>query len=407
VVERDPALAVRVTTPLRGFDLDIELETRAGETLALVGPSGAGKTSLLRAIAGLLRPRAGRVALGEEVWLDTDRGLEVPSERRRCGLVFQDYALFGTMSVGRNVAYGAAGPRAQRRAAALAMLERFGAAHLADARPDSLSGGERQRVALARALAAAPRALLLDEPLAALDPSTRRGALRELATALEELAVPAVLVTHSFEEAALLAPRLAIVDRGAVVQAGTPAEISTRPRSTFVADFAGAAVLRGEARGESDGLTLVRLEGGGEVRSIDPGRGRVAVSVYPWEITLEAPPPQAMHSFSPQSGGSERIASGLQQSPDLAPNRRIASGLEQRRDSALNHVEAEVTSVVRIGNRARIGLALPQPLGAEVTPRSAATMGLRPGTRVVAAWKASATRLMPLCGEDRCEFWSR
>jgi molybdate transport system ATP-binding protein len=374
-VDRSPALDVRVSTPLRGFDLDLELRARAGETLALVGPSGAGKTSLLRAVAGLLRPRAGRVALGEETWLDSERGIDVPAERRRCGLVFQDYALFGAMSAWRNVAYGVGGSRAKRRGAALAMLERFGAGHLADARAESLSGGERQRVALARALAAEPRALLLDEPLAALDPATRRGALGELGAALGELAVPAVLVTHSFEEAALLAARLAIVDRGAIVQAGTPAEISTRPRSAFVADFAGAAVLRGEARGEPGGLTVVRLEGGGEVRSVDPGRGPVAVSVYPWEITLEEPPSLA--------------ASG-------APSERGEPVADRPADSALNRVAAEVASVVTIGNRARVGLALPQPLGAEVTARSAEAMGLRPGARVVAAWKASATRLMPL-----------
>ena len=350
-------LRANVTTPLRGFELDAGLEARGGEPLALVGPSGAGKTSLLRAIAGLLSPRRGRIELGAETWLDTARRVELPAERRSCGLVFQDYALFPRMSVARNVAYGAAGGRGARRAAALAMLERFGVAHLAAARPPSLSGGERQRVALARALAARPRALMLDEPLSALDSTTRRRAVGELRAVLAELGVPVILVTHSFEEAALLARAVAIVDRGRIVQRGDAAEVSSRPATSFVADFAGAVVLHGEAESGDDGLTVVRLRGGGAVRAVAEARGPVAVCVYPWEISLAAPGVAA-------------------------------------EDSVLNRVEGEVSSVTVVGNRARVGVALPQPLSAEVTADSARRLGLRPGLRVTAAWKASATRLV-------------
>ncbi|HEY0391568.1 MAG TPA: ABC transporter ATP-binding protein [Solirubrobacterales bacterium] len=355
-------LEVSASTPLRDFSLELGLSVGPGEALALVGPSGAGKTSLLRVVAGLLAPRRGHVALGRETWLDSERSIDLPPERRRCGLLFQDYALFPGMSAWHNVAYGIGGRRAQRRQAALEMLERFGAGELAEARPASLSGGERQRVALARALAARPRALLLDEPLAALDTTTRRGALGELRRVLAGLDAPAILVTHSFEEAALLAGELAVVDRGAIVQAGGAAEISARPRSPFVADFAGAVVLRGEASGEPGGLTVVRLRGGGAVRSVDPGRGPVAVSVFPWEISLEP------------------------------PGRRPAG-------SVLNRVDGEVVSVTTVGNRARVGVSVPQPLSVEVTARSAAAMGLRPGGRVTAAWKAAATRLIALDGD--------
>ncbi len=353
------ALRAEVSTPLREFSLEVELTAWPGQTLALVGPSGAGKTSLLRIVAGLMTPRSGHVSLGERLWLDREKSVSLPAERRRCGLVFQDYALFPAMNAWRNVAYGIDLPRRRRRVAAIEMLDRFGLAELAEAAPDSLSGGERQRVALARALVADPHALLLDEPLAALDTTTRRGALRELRSVLDELRVPAILVTHSFEEAALLSERLAIIDRGVVVQTGSPAEVSARPCSPFVADFAGAVVLRGEAEVEPGGLTLVRLEGGGEVRSIDPAKGPVAVSVFPWEISLEPP------------GGAHR-------------------------DSVLNRVDGEVTSVMTIGNRARVGVSVPQPLSTEVTVRSAEAMGLRAGERVTAAWKASATRLIPL-----------
>ena len=351
-------LDARARTSLRGFDLEVELAARAGTPLALVGRSGAGKTSMLRVIAGLLSPAAGRVDLDGTSWLDTDRGIDLPAERRHCGFLFQDYALFPHLSAWRNVAYGMSEPRRSRRDAALAMLDRFGVAGLADAKPPTLSGGERQRVALARALAARPRALLLDEPLAALDSSTRRSALRELGTVLTELAAPVVIVTHSFDEAAVLADELAVIERGAVVQRGGAAEISAEPASPFVADFAGAVVLRGEASRGGDGLTLVRLEGGGEVRSVDPGRGPVFVSVFPWDISIE--------------GSSEAEISG----------------------SMLNRVAGEVTGVTTIGNRARVGLGVPQPVTAEITAASAERLGLRPGTRVVAAWKASATRLI-------------
>jgi molybdate transport system ATP-binding protein len=352
-------LAISARMALRKFELAVELGVGPGERVAVAGPSGAGKTTLLRIAAGLVRPASGRVAIGEEVWLDTAAGREVPAEQRRCGVVFQDYALFPRLSAWRNVAYGMDGPRRERRRRAQELLERFGVGALADASPASLSGGERQRVALARALAAEPRALLLDEPLAALDPGSRRDALRELHVLLAELPIPVLLVTHSYDEAALLAERIAVIDRGRIVQAGTAAEISTRPASPFVADFAGAAVLHGEAIREPGGLTLVRLRGGGEVRSTDAASGPVAVSVFPWEISLQ--PPGA-----------------------------------QTEDSMLNRLAGEVASLTPIGNRVRVGISTPQPLGTEVTARSVEAMGLRPGSRVIAAWKATATRLIPL-----------
>jgi molybdate transport system ATP-binding protein len=211
------ALQISAQTPLREFDLSLELAVESGERVALAGPSGAGKTTLLRTVAGLTRPASGRIAIGKDVWLDTAARREVPAEGRRCGVVFQDYALFPALSAWRNVAFGMGGPRRGRRHRAEELLDRFGIAALADARPGSLSGGERQRVALARALATEPRALLLDEPLAALDPDTRRDAQRELHGFLAELPIPVLLVTHSGEEAALLADRIAVIDRGRIV----------------------------------------------------------------------------------------------------------------------------------------------------------------------------------------------
>jgi molybdate transport system ATP-binding protein len=353
-------LRVEARARLGALDLEVALETPPGGCLALAGPSGAGKTSILRVVAGLLRPREGRVVCGEEVWLDTARGIDVPPEERRCGYLFQEYALFGHLRAWQNVAYGLRDtPRGERRRRAHELLERFGVGELADARPRTLSGGERQRVALARAVARRPAALLLDEPLAALDPRTRAGAGRELAALLRDAEVPALLVTHDFTEAALLGDRVGIVDRGRVIQAGTAAELAAAPASAFVADFTGATVLTGEAAPGADGLTRVALDGGGSVASVEPGQGRVAVSVYPWEVALDAP---------------EAVPTG----------------------SAQNHVVAEVVSVTAVGNRIRVGMATPQPLVAEITEPSARELALEPGARVVATWKAAATRVLPL-----------
>jgi molybdate transport system ATP-binding protein len=215
-VSRD-GLELEATLPLRDFTLELALAVAPGERLALMGRSGAGKTSVLRIAAGLLSPRGGRVALGAETWLDTAAGVDLPPERRRCGLLFQEHALFPRMNAWGNVAYALRGRRDERRRRALGLLERFGVERLAEAMPGELSGGERQRVALARALAAEPRALLLDEPLAALDPATRASARRELDGLLAAMEIPVVIVTHSREEASSLADRAAAIERGRIV----------------------------------------------------------------------------------------------------------------------------------------------------------------------------------------------
>ena len=285
----------------------------------------------------------------------------MPPERRRCGYVFQEYALFPHLTAWQNVAYPLRGmPRGERRERALGLLGRFGMRELADARPRTLSGGERQRVALARVLAREPGVLLLDEPLSALDARTRAGAARELASVLRDVDTPALLVTHDFGEAAQLGDRVGVMDAGRVIQEGTPSELAASPRSAFVADFTGAVVLTGVARAGPDGLTRVELDGGGEVTSTDSGEGPVAVSIYPWEIAIE---PVA----DPPSLGSPQ-----------------------------NHLAAEVLSVTKVGNRVRLGLAGPQPLAAEITGVAADQLGLRAGARVIASWKASATRLVAI-----------
>jgi molybdate transport system ATP-binding protein len=353
-------LHVEATTRLGAFALDVALEIPAGSCLALAGPSGAGKTSVLQIVAGLVHPDQGRVRCGDDVWLDTARRIDVAPERRRCGYVFQEYALFAHLSAWQNVAYPLRGlGRAERRKRALALLDRFGIVHLADRRPRVLSGGERQRVAVARAIARRPAALLLDEPLSALDPRLRAAAGRELATVLAETGVPALLVTHDFTEAAVLGTRVGVMDGGRVIQQGTAAELAASPASAFVADFTGAVVLTGTARPHEDGLTHIALDGGGTVFSTEPGDGPVAVSVYPWEIAL-APPDVSQFG------------------------------------SAQNHLPVRVVSVTAVGNRVRVGLAAPQSLTAELSDASVQALDIKPGTHLIATWKAAATRLLRL-----------
>ena len=351
-------LEARVATALREFELDVAVAVEPGRCLALVGPSGAGKTTVLRAIAGLHQPDRGSVKLGSETWLDRDTGTDLVPERRNCAYVFQDYALFDHLSVWRNVAFGLNHlRRTERQARAQTLLDRFGIATLADASVRTLSGGERQRVALARALARDPQVVLLDEPLAALDRRTGAAASRALADAIGATAAPTVLVTHDFSEAAMLADEVAVIDRGRIVQSGTPAELSARPASAFVADFAGAAVLYGDASPGTDYGTRVTLIGGGELASSDSATGPVAVAIFPWEITLEPVGTQA-------------------------------------HGSAMNQLAATVSSVTQIANRARIGLTVPQPLVAEVTSASVSRLNLMAGTAVTASFKATATRLV-------------
>ncbi|HEY8625683.1 MAG TPA: ATP-binding cassette domain-containing protein [Solirubrobacteraceae bacterium] len=273
-------LEIDIALARRSFDLRVALNLGA-ETIALVGTSGAGKTSLLRAVSGLERPQAGRIALGDELWFDAGRDVHLSAEQRRVGYLPQDYALFPHLTVAANVRFAGKRDRPD-------LLERFGIEHLAGARPRDLSGGERQRTALARAVAREPRVLLLDEPFGALDAITRSQVRDELAGVLPELRLPTLLVTHAFDDATALAQRIGVIDLGRLVQVGTADELLRRPADVMVAALTGANILQGTAARSQSG-SIVHLLGGGELRSAAPAEGAVQIAIHPWELELADP----------------------------------------------------------------------------------------------------------------------
>jgi molybdate transport system ATP-binding protein len=227
-------LTTRLAIELRGRagELSLDVSLAVDGVVALVGPNGAGKTTLLKLVLGVAPSTGGRVSLGDTVLYDAAQGVDLPPEERALGWVPQHYGLFPHLSVEQNVAFGARTP-----ADAARELERLGLEALRARRPGTLSGGERQRVALARALAAGPRALLLDEPLAALDASARRQLRASLAELLHEVGLPALIVTHDPDDAAALADKVAVLDGGKVVQTGTLEELRSGPKTEFVAEL--------------------------------------------------------------------------------------------------------------------------------------------------------------------------
>lgn len=335
------------------FVLDLVVDVAQGEAVVLLGPNGAGKTTTLRVLAGLTPRGNSRVVVDGETLDDAGR-VHVPPEHRPIGVVFQDYLLFPHLTALDNVAFGlrARGmSKAGARDHAGIWLERVGLASHARAKPRTLSGGQAQRVALARALAAAPRLLLLDEPLAALDAGTREDMRSDLHRHLAHYDGSTVLVTHDPLDAMVLADRVAVVEEGRLVQQGSPAEVARHPRTDYVARLVGLNLYRGQADRHR-----VRLHNGAELTVANPASGRVFVAFPPSAVALHTSPPHG----SPRNTWAGRVA-----------------GVERHRDTVRVSVDGTI------------------PVLADVTTAAVSELGLLPGAEVWVAVKATETRAYP------------
>lgn len=351
-------LSFEVATRLRHAEMHIQATVCADEPLAVVGPSGAGKSTLLRLIAGLQVPSAGHVRIGSNVLFDSHGRVNVRVEDRRIGMVFQKLQVFPHLSVWDNITFS---PYCDRQYAEQ-LINALGIGHLRTTRVTRISGGEQQRVALARALAMQPRALLLDEPTSSLDAHTRQSVLTDLAQRLRGYGIPVIIVTHSFEEAAMLADRIIVMEHGKAIQCGTTFDLVARPAHPFVAHLTGTNVLRGHAHlANASGMTRIDVSMPDErhhsIFVADSYRGSVQLLISPTDISL-----------SPPGGPTDT--------------------------SMRNHLTGTVTSLVPFERRVRVQLdAL---LTVEVTRAAIEELGLELGDQIVASFKATAVRVLPL-----------
>ena len=354
--------------PLQG-----SLRCEAGELLALVGPSGAGKTSLMRVLAGLMRPERGRVAVAGELWCDTAQGIFLPPQRRHVGLVFQNYALMPHLDALGNVALSLLHlPHTERMKQARYWLDHVHlSAEQQARRPAALSGGQQQRVAVARALAREPKLLLLDEPFSAVDQMNRQGLYRLLADLRRELAIPIVLVTHDLNEARMLADRLAVMDVGQVLQQGTPAHIHNAPRNARVADLVGI-----QNRFQGEWLGPAATAGQGLLRWTGAGAATQSPPVLTVRDKGKVPTGQAVNWVIP-SDGITLVDAATQDAGDFS---------------------AEVVEARHLGEITLATLRLAAVPGARLalTLSGAQRQGLAPGVRVGVRLDPALVHVMPL-----------
>jgi molybdate transport system ATP-binding protein len=275
---------------LSRLSLDVAFSVAPGEVVALLGPNGAGKSTVLRALVGLLPLTGGRIVLDGTVLEDPAQHTKVPPEKRPIALMFQDYLLFPHLSALENVAFGLRSRGTDKktaRAKAAQTLTRLGLDGMAETRPGSMSGGQQQRVAMARALVTDPKLLLLDEPLAALDVSTKTDIRRLLRGTLRQSHAANVLVTHDLLDAVALGDRMVVIEDGHIVQTGTPTEVTAQPRSGYVADLVGVNLLRGTGHG-----TVLELDGGGQLTCTEPATGPVLAIITPAAVSVSRQQPE-------------------------------------------------------------------------------------------------------------------
>lgn len=342
-------LATQFTLRRGTFESTIDLEVGDDEVVAILGPNGAGKSTLIRVIAGLEAIDSGVVRIDDHVLDDPASSVFVDAAERGVGVVFQDHLLFDHLSVEDNVAFGlrARGVgRRESRERISDVLRRFDLLDLADRAPRTLSGGQSQRVALARALVTSPPVLLLDEPLAALDVSTRREVRRELRHHLAEYGGSTILVTHDPLDAYTLADRIVVLENGTITQMGTIDEITTRPRTRYVAELVGNNLVIGSARG-----TTITSDTGVELSVAESWNGPMLATIRPQAVTVS-------------------------RTPDALTSSR-------------NSWPMRITGFESSGERIRVHLTGPLDLVAEITARAVEALGLQIGDAVSASVKAT------------------
>ena len=343
------SVTARIVTSVGDFHLDAQLACAPGETVALLGPNGAGKSMIVKAIAGLQPIERGCIRIDSTPVDEPASTTFIPPEHRRVGVVFQDYLLFPHMSVRQNIEFG---PRNLKvTGTTQPWIERLDLTELLERKPAQLSGGQSQRVAIARALATNPRALLLDEPLAALDAATKQGVRGQLRHFLTDFEHGTILVTHDPLDALVLADRIVVVEDGRVTQQGPTAEVASQPRTDYLAKVLGVNLLRGDVY---EGV--MTPDGGGSLVVSTDLEGPAVVVIRPQAITLHANKPEG---------------------------------------SARNVWESTVLGIETHHDQVRVALSGPPELTAAVTHAAVADLKLVPGQRVWMSLKATDTDVHP------------
>ena len=349
-------LSARIVVKVGDFHLDVDLKVAKDETVALLGPNGSGKSTIVAALAGLIPLYHGSIELDGKI-LDLPRGnTMVAPQHRRIGVVFQDYLLFDHMSVRDNIVFGltsrSMGKKKATRTAGN-LIKALGLSELLDKMPSQLSGGQAQRVALARAMAFEPDMLLLDEPLAALDVATRNRTRHLLSEVLSGFNGPRLLITHDPADAFILADRVHVLEKGRIVQTGSPDDLRRHPRTPFVAALAGTNLFGGVA--DQGSVTLNDHDQ--TIRIADTAvEGPVLVTIHPSAV--------ALHRDEPVG-------------------------------SARNLWSATIGSIESLGDTMRITLSDPLPVVVDVTPDAVSSLGLQTGSPVWASVKATEIMASP------------
>ncbi len=348
-------LEATFTRQLRDFTMDVDLTVQSGETLALIGENGSGKSTTLKILSGLMKPKSGKIILNNQVLYDSGTRRHIDPEMRNISYMFQNYALFPHMTVRENIAYGLAvrkRPIEEIKARTDELIVRMGLDQIADELVTRLSGGQRQRTALARSLAPRPALLLLDEPLAALDVKTQENMRRELASVIRAENIPCILVTHSIIDALSIADRVSVIKRGTIVATGTPEDIIHDPTYGFSVSE-NPNLYRGEIHSGKTGKVCVKI---GEiyVRALTTLSGVVNVEIRPEELIISR----------------EKLAS-----------------------SAINSFQGKITEIRQSGLETLVYVDIGITLAAALTPQSVERLSLKKGDSVVVTFKATAVHI--------------